>query len=525
MAGKYEGLEDCDVCAMPFTSAIRKPITCFSCDYKLCTQCIQRYILESKEKPHCMNCKKDWDLQFISSVTNPMFYDKKLRNHNADLLIQEEKALLPGSQQAAQQYHQKLILEEAKSNLVNEKNVIYEQIRVLKEKAVKINQDINIITNNIRVISRDINNNMDTVDENAEIQENTKYIMSCIKKDCNGYISTLFQCGTCNIKICPDCYKELTTEEHECNKDDVDTVKILKKNTKNCPVCKISIFKIEGCDQMFCTNCHTPFSWRTNLIVTGNIHNPHYYELQKNKNIRALGDYPCGGLPHISFFKSKIQKVDSIQQSHNLLKYFNLSRYIRTVLIPTDQNINYKYKSFEYNAGSYQNLRLEYINKIITEDKWKNELKKKHKQNMKNNDIFMIFDIYVRMSIEKFIEIMNTDRITDEYIKNIIMQLRGLLEYCNQEFEKISKKYNDKYQIFIGQWDMFHKEICTLLENDSSYNDSLRLRILKQTMYTPNIIYKYNVNTQKNIKQTANHIANMFVVPGNHLVNHLYNIH
>lgn len=511
MAGKYEGFEDCNVCAMPFTSNIRKPITCFSCDYMICNQCIQRYILESKEKPHCMNCKKEWDMNFISSVTNPMFYDKKLRDHNADILIQEEKALLPGSQQAAQHYKRKIMLEEAKSNLLDKKKSINEQIFVLKQQANNITKDINVINKNIKNINRAIDHNIDNLDENAEIKDKSKYIMSCIKKDCNGYISTLFQCGTCNINICPDCYKELTTEEHKCNTDDINTVKMLKKNTKNCPVCKIPIFKIEGCDQMFCTSCHTPFSWITNMIVTGHIHNPHYYELQNQHGgfIRVHGDYPCGGLPNISIFQRKISYTNNRNILYStsakiLLEYFRFSRYVQRSIIPTGDYPTPKYKAFEYNAGSYQNLRLQYINKLISEDKWKVELKKKHKQNMKSNDIYMIFDIYLRMSIEKFIEVVNTETVTEEYLTDINNQLQGLFDYCNQEFEKISRKYNDKNQIYIGKWFTFHEEIRNRIEN-SDYNN----KIMKMTLLTPHILYKYNMSTPKYIKQTLMEIISI----------------
>ena len=52
-------------------------------------------------------------------------------------------------------------------------------------------------------------------------------------------------------------------KEHKCNEDDINTAKLLKKDTKYCPKCNFGITKISGCDVMFCTQCNTSFNWKT----------------------------------------------------------------------------------------------------------------------------------------------------------------------------------------------------------------------------------------------------------------------
>jgi len=90
---------------------------------------------------------------------------------------------------------------------------------------------------------------------------------------------------------------------HVCNPDSIATVKLLKRTTQNCPKCATPITRSEGCDQMWCTQCQTAFSWKTGEIVTGRVHNPHFYEWQRENSKdgtipREIGDVPCGGMPN-----------------------------------------------------------------------------------------------------------------------------------------------------------------------------------------------------------------------------------
>jgi hypothetical protein len=53
---------------------------------------------------------------------------------------------------------------------------------------------------------------------------------------------------------------------------------------KQCPVCSVAIEKEdEDCSQMYCTNCHSIWSWNTLAIVSDHnlAHNPHYFPKTK----------------------------------------------------------------------------------------------------------------------------------------------------------------------------------------------------------------------------------------------------
>lgn len=59
--------------------------------------------------------------------------------------------------------------------------------------------------------------------------------------------------------------KELYKTTHKCNPDDVETVKYLMSNTKNCPKCGTPTEKSKGCNMMFCITptCWTWYDWAT----------------------------------------------------------------------------------------------------------------------------------------------------------------------------------------------------------------------------------------------------------------------
>ena len=90
------------------------------------------------------------------------------------------------------------------------------------------------------------------------------------------------QCTVCKHYSCEHCLK-IKQPGHICNQEDVDTVKELRTNARNCPSCGVWIHKSNGCDVMFCTNphCNITFNYVTGERLYGNLHNPHRMERQR----------------------------------------------------------------------------------------------------------------------------------------------------------------------------------------------------------------------------------------------------
>jgi hypothetical protein len=121
------------------------------------------------------------------------------------------------------------------------------------------------------------------------------FVRACPNNDCRGFLSSQWKCGLCERHTCSKCHvlkdqespnnnNKDSIKPHVCNPDDVASATLLKKDCKPCPKCAASIFKIDGCDQMWCTMCSTAFSWRSGkLIVSGGLHNPHYFEWMRRQ--------------------------------------------------------------------------------------------------------------------------------------------------------------------------------------------------------------------------------------------------
>jgi len=141
---------------------------------------------------------------------------------------------------------------------------------------------------------------MEELKSNTRATDTRKYVRKCPKNDCHGFLSQNLKCEICSSWVCSECreIKGLTRDaEHTCHPEILESVKAMAADTKACPSCSALIYKIEGCLQMFCTECHTAFNWNTLRIETGVIHNPHYFEwmrMQHGQMERNPNDILCG---------------------------------------------------------------------------------------------------------------------------------------------------------------------------------------------------------------------------------------
>jgi hypothetical protein len=102
----------------------------------------------------------------------------------------------------------------------------------------------------------------------------------CPTEGCLGFLSLQdYACTCCGASFCKECdtpLKKTRVGVHSCDPDTLASIMVVVKETRPCPQCRVPIQKSEGCDQMWCTRCHTAFDWTSlRVLPSSSIHNPH----------------------------------------------------------------------------------------------------------------------------------------------------------------------------------------------------------------------------------------------------------
>ena len=313
--------ETCDICCEEFNRTNRKKVTCPvpTCKKTCCRSCYRRNALLGGMEVTCMFCNTNHGHDFVSDNTPKSFFNKEWLNHCASVFINREKSMLPEAQTEVQRIRRERELIEEHEDLSSQirdsenkfrenvdETLIKPKLRIIQQLQQEVSeyrrlraQDNCSKVNRMYVRRREITSEL----RNPANTEERKFIHACPKDGCRGFLSQTWKCGVCDGYFCPDCHKQKSGRhdpDHVCNEEDKATVALIKSDSKPCPNCAQAISKVDGCDQMWCTSCHTPFSWRTGKKISGRVHNPHYMQFQREggRISRVAGDVQCGGPPH-----------------------------------------------------------------------------------------------------------------------------------------------------------------------------------------------------------------------------------
>ena len=325
-------MPECPICVE------RKRIiaTCPQCAEQGCRDCMLRTICANALVPECVGGCKNLSRGDVKQIIGQQNFSRVFKPAYKAALLAREKSLIPMTMgaveavkraEAAKEEMQKVAkqIEEVDSllwQLQRQRSVLWEQRNALEAQA----------------------NGANTVTE-------FKSIIACARSDCRGYADQSGRCLVCGAVHCIDCGKmTMSSEEaqesantgsapapHECNPDEVATMKELVKSSKPCPSCGVPVTRISGCPQMWCTHCHVGFRWDTLKISKGAVSNPERDDFLRGRGwviIREAGDVPCGGFPEINTMRRNVAAAylrkfheKCISSSHQLVKVIADSPY------------------------------------------------------------------------------------------------------------------------------------------------------------------------------------------------------
>ena len=439
---------DCFCCLEKYNKSTRFRVRCphyledkkTECGFESCRGCVKKYLMGSSAGPHCMNCKKAWDRNHLISTLSRAWVEKKYSIKMKALLFETEKARLSENQVEAGNYKKIKPLEKKSTSINSEIAKLYEQVRHL--------------TRERRVIDRKITQYKNMSLESIE-KKRKKFIRKCPDQQCHGFLSNRWKCEICNKTVCSKCLEfkiepdpdaNHAVAEHVCDENDVKTAELLKKDTKPCPSCGEQITKISGCDQMWCTSCKNAWSWRDGVVIHGRVHNPHFYEYQRQINNgvapRVIGDVPCGGVPPFHYWRQKLYNYYCAAASphKNQQLYRELMNLHRGVIHFQEIVIRRLQRDIQ-GVDDNKVMRVLYICNELSEELMKKRLMEKRTQVEKNTSRLQIYQLYNTIATENIANIYNNfDSLasSNPHVEQCLNNIKQARIYVNRELVKIS---------------------------------------------------------------------------------------
>lgn len=264
------------------------------------------------------------------------------------------------------------------------------------------------------------------------------FVMKC-PRTCEGFVGTNWKCGLCEAQFCKECGEE-ETDGHVCDTDVRSTHQALRKEAKPCPKCAALISKIDGCDQMWCTQCQTAFSWRTGQIETAHIHNPHYFQWMRHAGTAAplppIGD--CLNLEPEELL-DQVVHYSLRRRQHLVTEWARSVRHYRWIHRNHQRTLREK-----QDDDWRRQLRVKRLVNEITDDVWKDRLQRGEKAAQKEYAVVQVMDLFLQAGLD----ILRNTLPDDANIPALFEQYEALRKFCNIEMGKIQTRYNNDVVYF-----------------------------------------------------------------------------
>jgi hypothetical protein len=444
---------ECPILTCKYNKTTHKKVTCCFCNASACRECYQTFLVGSIREPHCMMCSKEWSEAFVEDAFTKTWRLEVYRVYRRTVLMDRERVLLPEQQVYAER-------EVAARNKEEEAKASDDIVKGLREQQALIEQQIKVSIQ-IQITLRQEAAALRTGEAIPEPGKDRKqFVKKCPVEDCEGFLSSAWKCGICETWTCPECHeprgKVRDAPGHVCNPDTVATVKLISTTTKPCPRCRTEIEKRSGCNQMWCTQCHCLWDFRTGEVDVGRNHNPEYMEYLRQANDgagvvpRALGDNPCGGLPDAHILSNIIKNCPKKQKDY-VLNALRTATHIELVcmvdvqrhMAPTDP------------VARFRKIAVSKLVGDLPKDEWWAEALEKADWEYSKNQRLM--DIYqtVTLASADILQRLQSEKPHPMDLQTYVDQLEQMREIVNASLVKLHKAKAMAVGMILPDWQNF----------------------------------------------------------------------
>ena len=469
----------CDICVGAELSTAIPWRECTSCQLKACRNCLETYFLGCKKAPHCMKCQIEWSTEsFLSMKWSCRFRKEYKKKRKTELFL-----------------HEKLFFEETMPimSMLEEQEQIRKMIGDTHAEWNRISRQLSRYERRLQFLQEQCSFKHSR--SSSSSQSEKKMVIPCPVSECRG-ICIDGRCPLCKMDICLRCHQKKggqrgsTTssisgeatdvenndeeDQHVCDSSHLMSIAKIQKECRSCPQCSVYIFKIDGCDQMWCTQCNIAFSWKTGEVERGRIHNPHFIEFlnqmtdeqarkyeQQHQN---LGRRMCrdGGAPEMpslfeirTYLRTELTKPfrETVYETVRLITHilqeekhrFQLARrqtreggMVDRAGTGPDNGARATVALHGFNT--YGPLRVQYLSKQLSQAEFENRLFREEKKKMKFMELWQIIDAFQLMVSSLFRVFVNERSISPERWKEFI----DIVFFFHEQFQRNLKLFQSK---------------------------------------------------------------------------------
>nr|QBK86830.1 MAG: E3 ubiquitin-protein ligase [Marseillevirus LCMAC103] len=375
----------CPVCVDPIPKG--ETVTCLACGYATDKKCPKRYLLSRDEGAHCMSCRARWGDKFLIAAFG--------------------KTWATGTQPDAYRPHLKKIFLDREKSRIPETLAELPRIRARNQAVADARQRLADLLVQQNILTRDIAQTRNFIAASGrrggdQARPLCTFVCPCPKEECRGMIvAKTHACGICERRVCRRCRApRVDDEKHECVDGDLETVRLLRTDTKPCPKCAVPIHRISGCSQMWCVQCHTSYNWRTGVISRGVTHNPHamrWLREHGGNGPEGMRDVPCGGLV-------QMHHLGIWREGDDRGRYRTTIRSIYRRVAEIAERLN------RIRLQPFDDLRIMFLLGAFSEAEWQQKIFLRERSNARRQATVDILTTFQTIAVERFRNLYETLR-------------------------------------------------------------------------------------------------------------------